>query len=67
MYDQKTDYKSLLQFQEDKNTIHIIIDNTIVDSPILENDKIIKIWQEDCKSPLFIKMLMERIESIQCP
>ena len=67
MYDERTDYKApqLNPIEEDKNAIHILINNTIAESPILENGNI-KIWEEDCKSPLLIRMLMERIDSFRC-
>ena len=65
MYHQKSDLKSLLPFEINGSTIHIIIDDTVLVSPLLENNKI-KIWLEDNKSPLLIKMLMERLDSFRC-
>ena len=61
----KKEIKLLSNREMNGNKIHIIFDDTILESPLLEDNKI-KIWLEDFKSPLLIKMLMERIDSFRC-
>uniref|UniRef100_A0A7M6DRY8 Cnidarian restricted protein n=1 Tax=Clytia hemisphaerica TaxID=252671 RepID=A0A7M6DRY8_9CNID len=65
VYDHTTDYKTFFPIEEEETTIHVIFNNTITESPLLENEKI-QIWEEDYLHPFFFKMLIEMIDSFRC-
>ena len=48
------------------NTIKIILDDNIKESPILNKDGNFVIWEEDILSPLFINLLIEKMNSMLC-
>uniref|UniRef100_A0A7M5XKQ2 Uncharacterized protein n=1 Tax=Clytia hemisphaerica TaxID=252671 RepID=A0A7M5XKQ2_9CNID len=48
------------------NTIKIIIDDNITDSPMMTKDGDFMIWEIDTRSPLFTSMLIEKMYSILC-
>ena len=48
------------------NTIRIIVDETIPESPKVQNDGHFVIWEDDLMSPLLMNMLIEKINSILC-
>ena len=46
--------------------ITVIIDDSIHDSPRLEKDGTITLWEEDLSSPLFFRMLIEKFKDFIC-
>ena len=60
----KPDFNALpFTFNE---TIKVILDENIPESPTVNKEGHLKIWEEDHMNPLFIKMLIEKINSIIC-
>ena len=48
------------------NTVQVIVDDDIPDSPMTENGNIMMIWNEDLMSPFLINMVLEKVNSILC-
>ena len=48
------------------NTIRIIVDDNIPESPTINKNGHFLIWEEDLESPLLMKKLIKRINSILC-
>ena len=48
-----------------ENMIQVMVNNHIPESPSFQNGKI-RIWTHDITSPMFFKMLMEKVYSILC-
>ena len=48
------------------NTIIIVVDDKITESPMINKDGNFVLWEEDIMSPLFIRMLIQKMNSIIC-
>ena len=48
------------------NAIKVVLDNKVKESPMINKDGHFMIWEEDHMNPLFINMLIEKINSMIC-